>query len=137
VRYCLTAHYIQSASVLRRVRESERLWRQLETIVAGRGLPDRSIEALFDAAIGLRIRNSSYRSGLKSSAVEISNQTATNDLRSLVEGGLLMKNGQKRGTFYVASDDLAAVYRDVRGARTPIDASGIFEPPQPSLFPAD
>lgn len=137
LRYCLTAHYVQAASVLRRVRESERLWQQLEGIVAGRSLPDRSIEALFDAAIGLRIRNSSYRSSLESNATEISNQTATNDLRSLVEGGLLMKKGQKRGTFYVASDDLVAVYRDVRGSRTPIDASGIFEPPRPMLFPAD
>jgi Fic family protein len=136
IRYCLTAHYIQAASVVRRVRESERLWQELESMVAQRSLPERSIEALFDAAIGLRVRNASYRSSLKSNGVEISNQTATNDLRALVDALVLAKNGQKRGTFYVASGELAAVYQKVRSTRTPINASQIFDPPQPQLFPS-
>ncbi len=137
IRYCLTAHYIQAASVVRRVRESERLWQELEALVSRRSLPERSIEALFDAAIGLRVRNASYRSSLKSNGVEISNQTATNDLRALVDAAVLVKKGQKRGTFYVASDELATIYQRVRSTRTPIDASQLFDPPQPQLFPSD
>lgn len=30
VRFCLTAHYVQAVSVLRRIRESERLWLKLQ-----------------------------------------------------------------------------------------------------------
>ncbi len=137
VRYCLTAHYIQAASVVRRVRESERLWARLEALVSERGLPERSLEALFDAAIGMRLRNSSYRAALKSSGVDVANQTATNDLRALVAGGLLVKKGEKRGTFYVAADDLAVEYQRIRSTRTSIDASQIFDPPHPTLFSAD
>src|SRR3546814_7033665 len=88
-------------------------------------------------SIGLRVRNASYRSSLKSNGVEISNQTATNDLRALVDAAVLVKKGQKRGTFYVASEDLATIYQRVRSTRTPIDASRLFDPPQPQLFPSD
>ena len=42
--------------MLRRVRESERLWFDLERLVAQHSLPDRTINALFDAASNLRVR---------------------------------------------------------------------------------
>ena len=66
VRYCLGAHYVQATSVLRRVRESEHVWGELEDLIASARLPQRSIAALFDATIRLRVRNSSYRATLKS-----------------------------------------------------------------------
>jgi Fic family protein len=53
VRFCLQAHYIQAMSVLRRVRESEKIWTELEDLMGKkRGLPERSIQALFDATLG-------------------------------------------------------------------------------------
>ncbi|MEZ5168637.1 MAG: Fic family protein [Acidimicrobiales bacterium] len=106
VRYCLRAHYIQAASVLRRVRESEKLWARLEEEVTKARLPDRATEALFGAIIGLRVRNASYRNAVLATGEEISNQVATTDLRSMVEAGLLTKHGAKRGTFYRAAKHL-------------------------------
>ena len=89
VRFCLEAHYIQAASVLRRVQESEALWSELDKLREQHRLPERTISALFDAAIGLRIRNSSYRSTLRANDEEISNQLATGDLRAMVKAGFL------------------------------------------------
>jgi Fic family protein len=128
VRFCLQAHYIQAMSVLRRVRESERIWKELEGVMGKkRGLPERSIQALFDATMGMRVRNASYRSVLKrSTSEEISNQVATSDLRALVDAGLLEQHGKKRGTYYVASSPLVEMRNQVRGDRQPLDASSLF-----------
>ncbi len=126
VRYCLEAHYIQAASVLRRVQESEDLWSRLEELREQHRLPERTISALFDAAIGLRIRNSSYRFTLKSYDEEISNQLATGDLRAMVQAGLLNQRGAKRGTYYQAADPLTRIAAEVRRNRTQFDASSLF-----------
>lgn len=126
VRFCLEAHYIQAASVLRRVQESESLWSELDGLRDRHRLPERTISALFDAAIGLRIRNSSYRVALKGNDEEISNQLATSDLRSMVQAGLLKQLGAKRGTYYQAADPLAAIAARVRGNRKDLDASSLF-----------
>jgi Fic family protein len=126
VRYCLEAHYIQAASVLRRVQESEALWGKLDQLRAKHRLPERTISALFDAAIGLRIRNSSYRFTLRGYDEEISNQLATGDLRAMVQAGLLRQLGAKRGTYYVAADPLQKIAVEVRGNRKEIDARSLF-----------
>jgi Fic family protein len=127
VRFCLRAHYIQAASVLRRVRESEAIWLALEELRSGNGLPERSLGSLFDAAIGLRIRNASYRKDVELVELEeITNQVATNDLRRMVEAGLINQRGSKRGTYYVASDALTDIRKRVRADRQPIDATSIF-----------
>jgi Fic family protein len=128
VRFCLEAHYIQAMSVLRRARESERMWADLETLLEQRrGLPERSIQGLFDATLGLRVRNSSYRSVLKRfGSEEISHQVATNDLRALVEAGLLEQHGKKRGTYYMAAERLEEIRSRARERRRPLDASSLF-----------
>ena len=127
VRYCLEAHYIQATSVLRRVRESERMWQALSDIVDQHRLPARSLEALFDATVGLRVRNASYRATLSEIGEEISTQTATNDLRELVQATLLVQKGAKRGTHYVAGQPLQDIWRKSRSDRTPITAEGLFD----------
>ena len=106
-------------SVLRRVRESERMWTDLEALYEGkRGLRERSIQALFDATLGLRVRNASYRSVLKRfGAEEVSHQVATSDLRALVNAGLLEQRGKKRGTFYVAAEPLEEIRSRARERR--------------------
>jgi Fic family protein len=127
VRFCLRAHYIQAASVLRRARESEAIWAAVDDLRANRGLPERSIGSLFDAAIGLRIRNASYRRDVELVELEeITNQVATNDLRKLVDAGLIDQRGSKRGTYYIASDALTAIREGVRADRKPIDATSLF-----------
>jgi Fic family protein len=127
VRFCLEAHYVQAASVLRRIRESEQIWTELQAEIKRLKLPERAIAALFDAAIGLRIRNSSYRAVLDAWEEAVSNQVATTDLRAMVQAGLLEQRGRKRGTYYVAGDPLRDLYNRVRSTREAIDASSLFK----------
>ncbi len=120
IRFCLTAHYRQAGTLLRRSRELERLWSLLEQEVARRGLPERMIPALADGALGHRIRNSIYRS-----AADVSDQVAGRDLKTLVDQGLLMSKGEKRGRFYMASPFLRELrdrVREKKGIEDPFEA---------------
>lgn len=129
VRYCLTAHYVQAASVLRRVRESETTWGLLEEAVERTKLPTRTIEALFDATFGLKVRNASYRTAVQSASpdYEISNQTATKDLNRMVQAGLLTKKGTKRGSYYVAARSLVDIRSAHRDQREKITFDHLFD----------
>ena len=104
IRFCLTAHYRQAATLLNRTRDIGNLWDALEAEVAKRRLPDRTVLVLADAAIGLRVRNATYRS-----IAEITENLASKDLKLLVAEGLLISHGEKRGRFYLASDPLKAI----------------------------
>jgi len=126
IRFCLEAHFIQASSVLRRVKESEAIWTQLEAVCQEKRLPSRMLSALFDATVGMRVRNASYRTALKMWDEEITNQGATDDLRAMVNAGLLERFGARRGTFYRAADPLKAIWEDVRKNRAPINASSLF-----------
>jgi Fic family protein len=128
VRFCLRAHYIQAASVLRRVRESERIWVAVDELREAGGLPERVVSSLFDAATGLRIRNASHRKNVElNELIEISHQVATNDLAAMVRAGLIAQQGTKRGAYYVATDSLVAVREEVRSSRLEIDAGSLFD----------
>ncbi|MGI8663731.1 MAG: Fic family protein [Acidimicrobiales bacterium] len=128
VRFCLQAHYVQATSVLRRVRESEQMWNEIQKLVEMNHVRTRCIAALFDAAIGLRVRNSGYRSVLRGWDEGISNQVATSDLAAMVRAGFLAQRGKKRGTFYVADGPLAEIRARLAKGRQPIDTSTLFEP---------
>ncbi len=65
IHFCLTAHYIQAASVLRRVRESENIFAAVDQIREAEHLHERTLPSLYDATIGLRIRNASYRTNVQ------------------------------------------------------------------------
>jgi Fic family protein len=128
VHFCLRAHYIQAVSVLRRVRESERIWAAVEELRRAGGLPERTMGSLFDAAIGLRIRNASHRKDVElTEGEQISHQVATNDLRAMVQAGLIGQRGSKRGTYYVAADPLVEIRERIRAGRVPIDAKSLFD----------
>lgn len=128
VRYCLEAHYIQAASVLRRIRESEQIWSRLDALRTKHRLPERTVTILFDAAIGLQVRNSSYRTRLANEGEPISNQVASADLRAMVKAGLLRQLGANRGAYYLADDPTRAVVAKIRDSRAPLDASSLFLP---------
>lgn len=98
VRFCLKAHFMQASTILRRSRELARLWDSLERIVGDRGLPERLLLALADAALGLSVRNATYRT-----AAEISDNLAGRDLKTLADAGLLIAQGERRGRRYVAA----------------------------------
>lgn len=127
IRFCLQAHYRQAATLLRRILESEKLWVRCAYLVKSTGLPERCIPVLWDAAVGLRIRNAGYRSSLRYSLAEtISDLTATRDLKRLVDVGLLTPAGQGRGRYYTAAKTLRAEWLDVRKSRPPRDESDPF-----------
>jgi Fic family protein len=127
VRFCLEAHYVQGMSVLRRVRESEAMWREIDLLRQRARLPERAMAALFDATIKIKVRNSSYRAILDQWGEGISGQVATDDLRAMVNAGLLGKRGEKRGANYECERPLNEIREREQQARTPISAASLFE----------
>jgi Fic family protein len=125
VRFMLTAHLRQAQTLQRRVRESEGLWNELERVREREGLPERSISAMFDAAYGLRVRNATYRAGLADEE-EMTEQTASRDLRQLVEAGLLQAKGERRGRYYLPGEELRALRAQIFQSRNPKDRSDPF-----------
>jgi Fic family protein len=99
LRFNLKAHLRQARTMLRRVKESERSRIELERVAARHRPPERSIVAMFDAALNLRVRNSTYRAAFKDTEDEITEQTAGRDLRDLLNAGVLRARGQARGRF--------------------------------------
>lgn len=124
VRFCLTAHHHQARTLLRRVDETEQLWIRCEQLAHDRRLPGRSIAALADASRGLRLGNASYRRlVLQGDGEEITELTATRDLKRLVDAGVLLAIGERRGRSYVPSDELRALWAGIRSSRRPeVDA---------------
>ena len=109
VRFCLTGHYVQARTLLRRMREVERLYAELTDLVTANGLPDRMAMALLQAAFGTRVRNSSYRV-----SADLSKNLASRDLKELVDANLLVPEGQKRGRFYKAAPVVAEIRHRLR-----------------------
>lgn len=109
VRFNLKAHHMQAQTVWRRVQISERVWLELEDIVERHRLPERTIYALFSAALGLRVRRTSYQED-----VDIEGPTANRDLKALVAAGLLRPKGETRGRYYLGSDELRSMYTGIR-----------------------
>lgn len=98
VRFCLTAHFRQASTLMRRARVMQRLWDAAEHELEKKGLPDRHVFPLVEAALGLKVRNATYRK-----AAEVSDNLASRDLKQLVDAGFLVPEGEKRGRYYIAS----------------------------------
>ncbi len=115
IRFTIRAHHIQAQTVAARNHEAAELWSALEALADTRGLPERAIGALFDAASGLRIRRPGYE---RLSGVE--GKSASRDLNALVDAGLLSAHGETRGRFYRGTDQLLALRRESRHSRPAI-----------------
>lgn len=115
VRFCLTAHYRQVMTLLRRTREIQRIWDELENLIHRLGLPERTLEVLTDAAMGLQVRNNTYRS-----IAGIAANLASRDLKALVDLGLLVSHGEKRGRYYRGTEKLQEIRRRAHEPRDPI-----------------
>jgi Fic family protein len=126
VRFMLTAHLRQASTLQQRIKDSERLWHELESVAKERNLPERTLPALFDAALRLRVRSSTYRAALLEAEQEITDSTASRDLSRLVDSGLLTAVGEKRGRYYVAGEFLRSLQAAVVAARGPKDTSDPF-----------
>jgi Fic family protein len=120
VRFCLTAHFRQANVLLARVREIGDIYEMIDEHLAAHGLPTRAAGPLYLAVIGHRLTNETYRA-----EADITPNTASRDLRSLVDAGLLQAHGEKRGRHYTAAPDLASPWRDAAAA---IQAEGRVDP---------
>jgi Fic family protein len=128
VEFCLTAHYRQARTHLRRIEEIEELWRRYAKLAAARRLPERSVGGLIEAAYGFRVRNAVYRIVVESTDGEaISELTASRDLKAMTEAGLLQAVGEKRGRYYLPSDELVELRHQLRAARPPRSEYDPFE----------
>lgn len=117
IRFCLTAHFQQARTHLRRIEETELLWGDCERMAASAGLPERVVGALCDAARGKTLQRSLYRRiTALSTAREPSEPGATRDLAALTRAGLLEPSGSGRRRTYRATPQLRKVW-DAIGAR--------------------
>lgn len=118
VRFCLTAHYHQARTMLRRIEETERLYLACQELAERHHVPARSAGALIEAAYGFRLRNAVYRAVVESTeGEEVSDLTASRDLRALVDADLLRPVGQNRGRYYLGADVLIATRNSIRADR--------------------
>ncbi len=130
VRFCLKAHYQQSATILRRNREYGAVWEEISAILKHSSLPNRMDIALVEAAFGFKIRNSRYRE-----QSEVSEVVASRDLKKLCEIGLLEPIGDKRGRHYIGSKQLFGIRMKWSQPRKPLsDPYDLIGATQPSLL---
>ena len=109
IQFNLTAHFRQATTLVMRTRVMDQLWQELERMISRLGLPERSIYAIADGAIGYRVRNSSYRN-----LAQVNDITASRDLKAAVDAGLLIPTGERRGRVYVGSPEIRALVDKLR-----------------------
>jgi Fic family protein len=120
VRFTITAHLRQARTMLLRIKETERLWTDLNRLVRDERLPERMLVPLYEAAMGLRVRNATYRASLGDALEgEITEPTASKDLQRLVEADLLLPHGEKRARFYTATRRVTDIRRRLVAERDP------------------
>jgi Fic family protein len=115
VSFNLRAHHMQAQTVARRVIDAGETWTELDALIARHKLPERSIDAMFEAVLGYRVRRNTY---LKRTEVE--EQTATRDLAALAGAGVLTPHGTGRGRFYTAGEPLLQIRQSRRSERRPL-----------------
>jgi Fic family protein len=120
VRFCMRAHYLQATTMMRRREEIEQLWNSCAALAGEQRLPERSAAGLMDAALGLRIRRQGYRASAQAAVgEELSDLTASRDLKAMVEAGMLEPVGERRARYYLAGGTLESLRAEVRAARPP------------------
>lgn len=128
LRFCLTAHYHQARTQLRRIKETELLYAACAELADAHGLPERTSGALVEAAHGLRVTNAAYKAIVEITAGEtVSSLTTSRDLRALVEANLVRPIGQTRGRYYVAEPILLTQRKRIQSSRAPKQTSDPFD----------
>lgn len=108
VEFCVEAHLSQARRRLAQTKDAAARWERLEELVDGRDWPERLLIALEQSLVGGTDR-SRYRQ-----EAEVSMPTASNDLRRLLDAGLIEQTGSGRSTRYRASDRLRGAVAERR-----------------------
>lgn len=103
VRFVFTAHHRQAQRVKRRYEWTVRLWEDLASLAAERGLPDRVVSALYAAAIG-EVRRTTYQQD-----ESLSRDQAIRDIQTLTRAGLLTPRGNATTRVYVLAGAAAEI----------------------------
>jgi Fic family protein len=128
LRFCLTAHYHQARTQLRRIEETERLYAACGELAERHELPERTTGALVEAAYGFRLTHAAYKTIVEMTAGEtVSSLTASRDLKAMVDTKLLKPIGQTRGRHYVGEPILRDQRGRIQSTRAPRDTSDPFE----------
>ncbi|HUN78904.1 MAG TPA: Fic family protein [Solirubrobacteraceae bacterium] len=106
VSLCLDAHLSQARRRLLALDNAAARWGHLEGLVEARGWPDRLVIAL-EQSLFQGTDRTAY-----SAEAEVSAPTASNDLRRLLDAGLIVRRGRGPMTRYVASERLADEVRE-------------------------
>ncbi len=125
IRFMLKAHHAQASLLQWRMDQLNRIWEELDLLLRQRGLPERMLQPVVDAALRMKLRNSSYRR-----TANISENLASRDLKVLVDMGFLVASGEKRGRWYEAAPMLLEFRERLREPFKPIDP---FTQQQPKL----
>ena len=99
--FCLRAHHLQAQIVQRRLNNYAALWQALEELATQRGLPDRTVTALFTAARGTRVRRTTYQHD-----ATLTEGQAVRDLRLLTHHNLLHPHGETKSRHYTPAPPL-------------------------------
>jgi len=127
VRFCLRAHYLQAITTMRRREEIESLWNECVALAERSKLPERCAAGLMDAALGVRVRRKIYRSSAEAATgEEISDLTASRDLKALVDAELLEAVGERRARYYLAGREPRRLREDIKAKRKPESADDPF-----------
>jgi hypothetical protein len=102
VALCVEGHLAQARRRLLQLDQAATRWAYLERLVAQRGWPDRLVIALEQSLF-----DGTDRAAYAAEA-DVSAPTASNDLRRLLDAGLLAQRGRGPATRYHASEHLAA-----------------------------
>lgn len=111
VAFCVRAHVEQARRRLDQLAEAAARWSALEELVDARGWPDRLVIAL-EQSLFNGVDRASY-----TTEAGVSAPTASNDLRRLVDAGLVLQRGKGRTTRYVAADALHRAVQRAAAAR--------------------
>jgi len=87
----LADHFIRAKTVSQRQVEYSAVYEGLENLANARGIAERSVPSLFDAAFGFRLRNQRQRE-----RADVSQLVANRDLKSLVDRGMLVPKVESR-----------------------------------------
>lgn len=115
ISFNLRAHHMQAQTVRRRLRRAQRTYEVLDDVLSEQRLPDRTLDALYSALLGFRLRRPTYVD-----QTGVDERTASRDLKALSDAGLLRPVGETKGRHYVAGDALREVGRQV-GPSEPLE----------------
>ena len=116
LRLCLAAHYRQARTWKRRAEIWSQIFTAVEEEVRRRKLNDRMTVTLAEATYGFQIRNVTHRT-----SADVSETLASRDLKELVDLGMLVPHGEKRGRYYTRGPVLEKISERVTIPPSPGD----------------